>query len=180
MVADARPGRGRGGRGELGTRLPYLATEGDQLRVALPSGREVWVRADRSRLHDPDAPALPATRRSVVRSARRFIGLDYLWAGRSGFGLDCSGLTSLDYRVHGLVVPRDAGPQSEAGEAVTGDLARGDLLFYATDGTVHHVAMYVGKGRMIHAPATGQQVQIIAMSTPGYAEEYAGARRFLG
>lgn len=160
----------------FGTRLPYLATDGDQLRVALPSGREVGVRADRGSLHDADAPALPATGRSLVRSAKKFLGLDYLWAGRSGFGLDCSGLTSLDYRVHGLVIPRDAGPQSQAGQPVTGDLARGDLLFYATDGTVHHVAMYVGRGRMIHAPATGEQVGITAVSTTGYA----GARRFLG
>lgn len=157
----------------FGTRLPYVATDGDQRRVALPSGREVWVRSDRSSLHDAGVPALPATGRSVVRSARKFLGLEYLWAGRSGFGLDCSGLTSLDYRVHGLVIPRDAGPQSQAGQAVTGDLAPGDLLFYAADGTVHHVTMYVGRGRMIHAPATGQRVEISPVTAS------AGARRFL-
>ncbi|MEZ5191580.1 MAG: NlpC/P60 family protein [Nocardioides sp.] len=65
--------------------------------------------------------------------------MDCLWAGRSGFGFDCSGLTSLVYRVHGLTLPRDAAPQAQAGRAVT-SLRRGDLLFYyATDGAVHRV-----------------------------------------
>jgi cell wall-associated NlpC family hydrolase len=39
--------------------------------------------------------------------------------------------------------------------------------------------MYLGNGRMVHSPGTGQTVEVIATSTPGYAEEYAGARRYL-
>jgi len=58
-------------------------------------------------------------------------------------------------------------------------LRRGDLMFYATDGRVHHVSMYVGRGRMVHAPGTGQSVEVVATSTPAYRSEYAGARRYL-
>jgi cell wall-associated NlpC family hydrolase len=129
-------------------------------------------------VHAAREPALPPTRASVVRAAKMFRGLPYLWAGTSGFGFDCSGLTSLVYRVHGISIPRDSSPQSENGA----DAPRprpGDLQFYATDGKVHHVSMYLGRGRMVHSPGTGQTVEVIATSTPGYAEEYAGARRYL-
>jgi cell wall-associated NlpC family hydrolase len=50
---------------------------------------------------------------------------------------------------------------------------RGDLLFYAAGGTVHHVSMYVGNGQMIHSPATGQSVQVVAV------QPYARSRRYL-
>jgi cell wall-associated NlpC family hydrolase len=58
-----------------------------------------------------------------------FRGLPYLWAGRSGFGFDCSGLTSLDYRVHGITLPRDASPQSQHGTEVARPRP-GDLLAF--------------------------------------------------
>jgi cell wall-associated NlpC family hydrolase len=58
-------------------------------------------------------------------------------------------------------------------------LRRGDLLFYARDGVVHHVSMYVGNDRMVHSPGTGQSVVVVPVSTSPYAEEYAGARRYL-
>jgi cell wall-associated NlpC family hydrolase len=86
----------------------------------------------------------------------------------------------MDYRVHGVVIPRDALPQSRAGTAVrVGQRRKGDLLFYATGGRVHHVTMYIGHGRMLHAPHTGSVVQVTRVATPFYQREYAGARRYL-
>jgi cell wall-associated NlpC family hydrolase len=164
----------------FGTRLPFLGARDDSHSlVALPSGRRLVVATTAVSVHDRGRPALARTGRSLVRRARQFVGLPYLWAGRSGFGFDCSGLTSLDYRVHGVVIPRDAGPQSTGGTRVTaGHLALGDLLFYATNGVVHHVSMYAGDGRMVHAPGTGRSVEVIPTSTSAYAREYAGARRY--
>jgi cell wall-associated NlpC family hydrolase len=106
----------------------------------------------------------------VVATARSFAGLPYLWAGTSGFGLDCSGFTWLVYRAHGIVIPRDAAPQSHSGRAVA-RLRRGDLTFYAANGLVHHVAMYVGRGLMVHSPRTGVPVQVIPLWT-----DYVSAR----
>jgi gamma-D-glutamyl-L-lysine dipeptidyl-peptidase len=163
----------------FGTRLPVAGTSGRFVQVYTPTGEVRRVPSTQVAVHDPGAAALTPTRGSVVGTARMFTGLDYLWAGRSGFGFDCSGLTSLVYRVHGLTIPRDASPQSGAGRAV-GSLRRGDLMFYATDGVVHHVSMYAGHGLMVHSPHTGSEVQVIATSTPAYAAEYVGARRFLG
>ncbi len=59
---------------------------------------------------------------------------------------------------------------------------KGDLIFFAYDqgkGSVHHVGMYIGDGNMIHSPRAERSVEIIPLNTPGYIEEYAGARRYL-
>lgn len=163
-----------------GTRLPYLGTTGRWVRVALPSGAVRRVRAGAVSVHRTEEPALPATRTDLVRAATMFVGLPYLWSGVSGFGFDCSGLTWLDYRTHGMVIPRDARPQSMSGTVVrAGRLRKADLLFYATDGVVHHVSMYIGDGKMVHAPRTGSTVQVIPRNTWVYAREYSGARRYL-
>lgn len=162
----------------FGTELPVVGTTSKFVRVVAPGGVPARLSRSAVSVHAPGEPALPPTRASVVRTATMFEGLPYLWAGTSGFGFDCSGLTSLDYRVHGITIPRDSSPQSQNGT----EAARprpGDLQFYATDGNVHHVSMYLGHGRMVHSPGTGQTVEVIATSTSGYAEEYSGARRYL-
>jgi len=164
-----------------GTRLPVVAGVGTRLRVGLPGGLVRRVGAALVARRTGTGAAQQPTGAAVVQSARAFTGLPYLWAGRSGFGFDCSGLTSLVYRVHGVVVPRDADAQAARGSRVSSSaLAAGDLLFYATaSGYVHHVSMYAGAGLMVQSPATGQVVQTIPVSTPAYAVQLAGARRYL-
>jgi cell wall-associated NlpC family hydrolase len=165
----------------FGTRLPRVGTAGRWARVRTPTGQLRRIYPSAVAVRAPRAAARPVTGRDVVRVAQMFTGLPYLWAGRSGFGFDCSGLTSLDYRVHGVTIPRDADAQAVKGRAVARTARRaGDLLFYATRGHVHHVSIYAGSGRMVQAPRTGLPVQTIATSTPAYAREYARARRFIG
>lgn len=164
----------------FGTRLPRVGTSGGWVRVTTPTGRVQRVSAGAVVVRATGAGALTLSGSSLVRTAQMFTGLPYLWAGRSGFGFDCSGLTSLDYRVHGVTIPRDADAQAVRGRSVArGALAPGDLLFYATGGHVHHVSMYAGSGRMVQAPRTGSVVQTIPVSTPSYAREYVGARRYV-
>lgn len=165
-------------RVSFGTRLPVVTRTVKSVRVATPSGAVRRIARSVVALHAPADPAIPPTRASIVRTARSFEGLEYLWSGLSGFGLDCSGLTWLDYRVHGIRIPRDALPQSQHGTTV-GTPDRGDLMFYATAGRVHHVSMYIGDGQMVHAPGTGKRVQVTSVSAPAYRKEYAGARRYL-
>lgn len=165
----------------FGTRLGLVSLTGGWVRVAVPPGRILRVATADVAVSSTNGAALPRDGAGVVRSAELFRGLPYLWAGTSGFGLDCSGLTSLVYRVHGVTIPRDAAPQSQAGRPVAPDVRRaGDLLFYATSGTVHHVAMYVGAGLMIHAPRTGSVVAVIPVDTPSYARELTATRRYVG
>ncbi len=164
----------------FGTRLPRVGATGRWVRVMTPTGRVRRVYASAVAVRTPSAAALPVTGSDVVRTAQMFGGLAYLWAGRSGFGFDCSGLTSLDYRARGVIIPRDADAQANKGTAVSSRARRpGDLLFYATRGHVHHVSIYAGSGRMVQAPRTGSTVQTIAVSTPSYAREFAGARRYI-
>ena len=160
----------------FGTHLPYLATTDGRVRVRTPLGAVRRISATAVSVHLRTRPALPRTGGSLVRAARSFTGLPYLWAGVSGFGVDCSGLTWVDYRAHGLVIPRDAGPQSGRGTAVRfADLRRGDLLFYASGGMVVHVTLYAGRHRMVQAPHTGAAVETVPVTLAGYA----GARRYL-
>ncbi len=57
-------------------------------------------------------------------------------------------------------------------------LRPGDLVFFRNaSGSIHHVGMYVGDGKMIHAPSTGSAVSVVSLSSQPYAGEFAGGRR---
>ena len=148
------------------TRLPSLGRKGGSVVVETPGGTAAIPAA-------AVAP-LPVTRADIVRTAELFLGLHYLWGGLSTWGMDCSGLTWAAYRAHGITIPRDADAQFAAGRPVALAAARpGDLLFYGVH-HVHHVAMYLGHGRMIEAPNSASDVRISTVR----AYDFAGARSF--
>jgi cell wall-associated NlpC family hydrolase len=165
-----------------GTRLPVLGVTGPTISVSGPDGRALWVSAKRVKVVATGDPARRPTKRAVVKEARKFLGLPYLWGGTSGFGFDCSGFTHAVYAQLGIEIPRDATPQFGEGTPIVSraDLRRGDLVFFRTSGGVlHHVGIYVGRGRMIHSPRTGQPVQYSTITTGLWAREFAGGRRLL-
>jgi gamma-D-glutamyl-L-lysine dipeptidyl-peptidase len=117
---------------------------------------------------------LPHTRADLVRTAKQFVGLRYLWGGLSAWGYDCSGLTWAVYRAHGITIPRDADAQFAAGKRVAfAKKLPGDLLFYERP-VVGHVAMYIGEGRMIESPNSASAVRIVPVRT----SDFRGVRRF--
>jgi len=92
------------------------------------------------------APADP------VEVARTYLGAPYEWGGMTERGIDCSGLVHMAYRRIGRVVPRDADQQEAAAERVDEPDARaGDLVCFGEPGQAHHIAFWLGDGRILHA-----------------------------
>jgi gamma-D-glutamyl-L-lysine dipeptidyl-peptidase len=87
---------------------------------------------------------------------RWFGGAPYLWGGRTEWGIDCSGFAQAVYAARGVALLRDSDQQVTQGREVAlsaGGLGyeAGDLLFFAEEGKVSHVAMWLGAGRVVHA-----------------------------
>lgn len=114
----------------------------------------------------------------IVNTAAKYLGVDYVWGGTTPDGFDCSGLVQYVMKSLGINVSRTSQEQIKNGVPVSkGDLQAGDLVFFESNGDVHHVGIYVGNGMMIHAPRTGDVVRYQSIETPYYQSEYAGARR---
>ena len=121
-------------------------------------------------------------RDELVQTALRYLGIPYRWGGVTNEdGFDCSGLTMVCYRLNGLNLPRVSQHQYSAGRAIAKEELRvGDLVFFATrkKGVVSHVGLYIGENRFIHAPRTGENVQIESLLHPYYTERFLGARSY--
>ncbi|HET9143760.1 transglycosylase SLT domain-containing protein [Actinophytocola sp.] len=97
----------------------------------------------------------------VVAGAQKYLGVPYVWGGTDpNKGLDCSGLVQRTYADLGVTLPRVSRDQAKVGQPVSGlDQAKpGDLLAFGSP--VHHIGIYVGDGKMIHAPEPGAKVRI--------------------
>ncbi len=106
----------------------------------------------------------------IAAYAQKFKGNPYVYGGTSlTNGTDCSGFTQSVYKHFGISIPRTSAAQSGTGKKVSLDsLKEGDLVFYAKNGRVNHVAMYIGGGQVIHAssPKTGIKISTLRYRTP--------------
>lgn len=117
-----------------------------------------------------DGPNPVAT--AAIAFARSKLGTPYLWGAVGPTRFDCSGLTMWSYAQAGLTIPRTSRAQYAGLPHVpVSDLQPGDLVFYATNtadpNTIHHVAMYLGDGVVIHAPHTGDVVRYAPVAMDG-------------
>jgi cell wall-associated NlpC family hydrolase len=127
--------------------------------------------------------------RTVINRAMTQLGVPYAWGGgnahgptrgiRDGgvadshgdynkIGFDCSGLMIYAFAGVGVRLPHYSGYQARAGRRVPlSQKAPGDMLFWATRGRIHHVALYIGDGRMIEAPFSGSRVRVTSVRYGG-------------
>lgn len=115
----------------------------------------------------PAAAAPSGLAGSAVQAAGEMLGRPYQWGAVGPGTFDCSGLTSWAYRQAGVTIPRTSRAQYLALPQVPlQQLAPGDLVFWASGSdpsSIHHVGLYIGEGRMVHAPRTGDVVKVSAL-----------------
>jgi cell wall-associated NlpC family hydrolase len=143
--------------------------------VAFVAARAGGALGARARAHVSHATAVAREQARIVRFARRYLGVRYVYGGTSpASGFDCSGFTRFVYAHFGIALPHYSGAQFGMGRRVSErGLRPGDLVFF--DG-LGHVGLYIGGGRFIHAPHTGSRVSIDTLSNHG---SYDGARRIV-
>ena len=109
----------------------------------------------------------------AVDAALAQLGKPYVWGGAGPSTFDCSGLTQYAYAAAGIALPHSSRMQSGIGTPVaSADLRPGDLVFHFSP--VSHVGMYIGDGKMVHAPTSGSVVKITELR---FMPSFAGARR---
>jgi cell wall-associated NlpC family hydrolase len=150
------------------------------LAVRLPDGQTGYLQAGDARVGAAGAERARPIPGQLVATARRFLGVPYLWGGMSAWGLDCSGFVSQVYRASGRILPRDADLQFGDPMALPverGDLEPGDLVFFGKT-KVTHVGMVVSRGHFIQATTHETPVvQESRLDDPHWVALYKGARR---
>ncbi|MCB1145570.1 MAG: C40 family peptidase [Leptospiraceae bacterium] len=149
---------------------PYMGHQ--SVRSSVPQNTETESYED----FEADAPITNDVRSSIMQEAKAQLGVPYKFGGNSPSGFDCSGLTSYVYKRSGLTLPRSASAQFSALPVIKKPQP-GDLVFFKTDGNnISHVGIYMGNLKMIHAPSSGKNVEMIEMNNPYWKPRYAGAR----
>jgi len=193
----------------MGAWLEGHAWHGDWLNVRLPDGREGWVPVQEvtsqwvtlsrvgvlrvegvvvsnGRAAEPYTVPRAGWQNALMYTAKRLLGVPYLWGGSSPFGLDCSGFVQLVYRMCGLLIPRDADLQAEfarTAEVSPAEAQPGDLIFFAGgedphQRTITHVGMVIDNEHFIHSSG-GVGVNITRLDDAYYRSILWGVRRIV-
>lgn len=150
----------------VGTRVARVSESSGTARVRLLDGELADLPSDA--LYAPPAAPTAASRAEIIRTAELFLGTSYYWGGRAGvqpdmkMGVDCSGLVSLAYRIHGRDVPRDSHEQKLKARPIrSAELQSGDLVFLTDDETsdrVTHVMIFTGGDGLIESRKSSGRV----------------------
>lgn len=145
--------------------------------VRLVDNRTAWIQSG-----DVNQNPRPLTIEESIALGRRFLGVTYLWGGRSSLGFDCSGFTQMLVRSRGINMPRDADLQAAWNGVAPVDrkhLQAGDLLFFgSTQDHITHTGMYIGHGQFIHDTTNGHPgVQISRLKDQPWTRLLVAARR---
>ena len=125
-------------------------------------------------------PSGSVTGQQIVETAKKYLGVPYVYGGTSPSGFDCSGLVYYVLKTHGITVSRSSAAMYKCGTPISkSDLEPGDLVFFQNTYTagISHVGIYVGNGQFIHSPTRGRVVCFADLHSDYYTEHYYGAIR---
>ncbi|MEG0388189.1 MAG: C40 family peptidase, partial [Niameybacter sp.] len=117
---------------------------------------------------------------AIVEDAQQFVGNPYVYGGNSlTSGVDCSGFTQQIMNRHGISISRTSRSQydNDGYQVSRGELQRGDLVFFGYNGSISHVAIYIGDGKIIHSNNSSTGIIISSFDGPG--KPYIGAKRVI-
>jgi len=119
---------------------------------------------------------MPTIGERAAATAVREVGVPYRWGGASpAAGFDCSGLVYWAYGRLGIELPHSSYALYARGRPVARSrMKAGDLLFFSGLG---HVGIYIGRGRMVHAPHSGSRVEVVRLGRSNYGSRLVGVRR---
>lgn len=122
-----------------------------------------------------DKPVASGDGASIAAYAQKFVGNPYVYGGTSlTNGADCSGFVQSVYAHFGISIPRTSRQQATVGKKVGLDsLQAGDLIFYTSGGSINHVSMYIGGGKVVHASNRREGIKISAYN---YRTPYCARR----
>ena len=118
---------------------------------------------------------------AIIATAKKYIGVPYLWAGSTPSGFDCSGFVQYVFKAHGVSLNRTCETQYQHGTFVSkSNLKPGDLVFFQNTykSGISHVGIYIGNNQFIHA-SSSKGVVISDLTSSYYVSHYYGARRIL-
>ena len=165
-------------------------------KVAIADGRTGYLPASSVECFDKWLASRNPTPENIIATAKKFIGVPYMWGGTSIKAVDCSGFTKSTYFLNGLVLARDASQQCHTGDNVDiakyvndstytvealANLKKGDLIFFGTKATpekkerVTHVGIYIENGIFIHSAG---KVRINSL-IPTDDNYYSGSKRLI-
>ena len=117
---------------------------------------------------------------AVVQTAKKFIGVPYVFGGTTPSGFDCSGFVQYAFKQNGILIPRLADEQYKLGKAVkTKELTAGDLVFFTTyEAGASHCGIYLGEGQFLHV-SSSYGVRIDYLDNTYWAPRFYGAKKIV-
>jgi cell wall-associated NlpC family hydrolase len=131
----------------------------------------------------PASTTTSASASRLLASADQYVGVPYVWGGTTPTGFDCSGFTQYVFGRQGVRLPRTSREQAQVGVALPAEwraVAPGDLVMFAENGPISHVAIYAGRNRIIHSSSSGGGVRYDDLSTQRgewFVDHMVAARR---
>lgn len=150
----------------------------DRVRLAVLAAAEEDADQASSKAYASSAGAISGRAGIAIKYALKQIGDRYVFGAAGIVTWDCSGLTMRAYQAAGVSLPHSSAAQSRYGRNVSFKaLKPGDLLFYGRP--ISHVGIYLGGGKMVHAPRSGSRVKVVSHAVTALGRKpLVAVRRF--